>query len=106
MSVKTPAHNELKANIGRTGVTVVEFGAPWCPPCKSLLPILDDLDREFGGTVSICSVNVDEFPDASSEFGVMSVPAVIVFKNGQPQEKLIGLRPKQTYQNLIAKWLA
>lgn len=91
--------------IRQQGVTLVEFGAKWCPPCKVLLPILDELQQEEGDRVSILQVDCDESPDMASQFGVMSMPTVIVFHNGEPVDKFIGLRPKDVYQQAIAKYV-
>jgi thioredoxin 1 len=90
--------------IRQQGVTLVEFGAKWCPPCKVLLPILDELQQEEGERVSILQVDCDESPEIASQFGVMSMPTVIVFHNGEPADKFIGLRPKDVYQQAIAKY--
>jgi thioredoxin 1 len=91
--------------IRQQGVTLVEFGAKWCPPCKVLLPILDELQQEEGERVSILQVDCDESPEIASQFGVMSMPTVIVFHNGEPTDKFIGLRPKDVYQQAIAKYV-
>jgi thioredoxin 1 len=101
------ANNEtkFKDNIRKQGVTLVEFGAVWCPPCKVLLPILDKMDIEYGGSVSIIKVDCDESPAIAAEFGIMSMPTVIVFHNGEPVDKLVGLRSKEVYQSTIARYL-
>jgi thioredoxin 1 len=100
------ANNEVnfKQSLSEKAITLVEFGAVWCPPCKVLLPILDELDRDNEGRVSILEVDVDEQQGIASEFGIMSVPTVIVFHNGEPVDKLVGLRPKDVYQKLIARY--
>ena len=69
-----------------------------------LSPILDELHEEYGGAVHLLKVDCDELPDLASQFGVMSMPTVIFFHQGRPVEKLIGLRPKDAYRNLIAKY--
>lgn len=88
---------------GRPGVAVLEFGAEWCPPCKVLLPILEELSQEYGETVAIAKVDADESPELASQFGIMGLPTVIVFKDGQPVDKLVGLRPKGVYQTIIER---
>lgn len=93
-------HREVRGK----GTTLVEFGAKWCPPCKVLLPILDELQQEEGERVSILQVDCDESPDIASEYGVMSMPTVIVFHDGEPVGKYIGLRPKDVYQQAIARY--
>ncbi|MNW01087.1 Thioredoxin [compost metagenome] len=68
-----------------------------------LLPLLEDLHQEYGDDVSIVKVNCDELPDLAGEAGVMGMPTVIVYKDGQPMEKLVGLRPIAAYQGILNK---
>lgn len=93
---------DLKSVV-KKGLTLVDYGAPWCPPCRTLLPILKELDRDLKGQIPIVKVNCDDLPDAASEAGVMSMPTVIVYKNGEPMEKLVGLRPKNVYRQVLDK---
>jgi thioredoxin 1 len=101
------ANNDTKFKdfLREEGVTLVEFGAVWCPPCKVLLPILDGMDKEYGGNVSFIKVDCDESPAYAAEFAIMSLPTVIVFHNGEPVDKLVGLRSKEVYQNIIARYI-
>jgi thioredoxin 1 len=97
-------HAEAVREQVRTGGTVlVDYGASWCPPCRTLLPILEELNAEYGDNVSMIKVDCDELPELASEAGVMSMPTVIVYSGGQPVEKLIGLRPKSVYQGVLNK---
>ncbi|RAV16033.1 thioredoxin family protein [Paenibacillus contaminans] len=89
--------------VQKGGVTMAEFGAPWCPPCKVLLPILEELSAELGDSVPILTVDVDESPVSAGRFGVMAMPTVIVFHDGEPVEKLVGLRSKAAYAAVLAK---
>jgi thioredoxin 1 len=100
------AENEtvLRATINE-GVTLVDYNAPWCPPCKPLIPILEELNEAYADSIRIIKVNCDDLPGAASEAGVMSMPTVILYKDGVPMEKLIGLRPKAAYQAIIDKHL-
>ncbi len=95
----------FKDSIRKEGVTLVEFGAAWCPPCKVLLPILDGMDREYNGSVSMIKVDCDESPEIATQFSIMSMPTVILFHNGVPVDKFVGLRPKDVYQTAIAKYI-
>ena len=73
---------------------VVEFGAVWCAPCKMLEPILKQLMEEWGQKARVVKMDVDESADIVMKYQVMSVPTVILFKNGQPLERLSGFQPK------------
>jgi thioredoxin 1 len=106
MSVKPVNSATFKEGIRGEGVTVAEFGAAWCPPCKTLLPILHDLADSYGETVSVLQVDCDESPDLAGEFGVMSMPTVIVFRDGEPVERLVGLRPRSLYEQVIERNMA
>ncbi|NDI34484.1 thioredoxin [Chengkuizengella sediminis] len=103
MTVKSIAEVDFKSNISTEGITLVDFSAPWCSPCKVLLPILNELSEEIGENITILKINVDDSPSISAEFGVMSMPTVVLFKDGEPVEKLVGLRPKSVYTTLIDK---
>lgn len=94
----------FRSAMKKKGLTMVDFGAKWCPPCKTLLPILEELEREESDRLSVLQVDCDESPELAAEFGIMSMPTVLVFHNGEPVEKLIGLRPKGVYQAAIARY--
>lgn len=94
--------NTFEQEVLKSEVPVlVDFWAPWCSPCRMLAPTLDELSREFGAAAKIVKVNVDDEQDLAGRFGVMSIPTVIVFKGGQPSGKIVGLRQKADYQNLV-----
>jgi len=73
---------------------VVDFWAEWCGPCKMIAPILEEIAGEQAGKVRIAKVNVDENPDLARRFDVMSIPTLIVFKDGTPQKRMIGAKGK------------
>jgi thioredoxin 1 len=75
-------------------VVIVDFWAEWCGPCKMIAPILEEIATEQAGKVSIAKLNVDDNPDAARRFEVMSIPTLIVFKDGQPVRRLIGAKGK------------
>ncbi|MCR8635183.1 MULTISPECIES: thioredoxin [Paenibacillus] len=102
----TVAENDamLKSLISE-GVVLVDYGAPWCGPCKALLPVLEEIDQEMTGKVRIVKVNCEDLPASAAEAGVMGMPTVIVYKEGQPLDKIVGLRPKAQYRNVLEKHL-
>jgi thioredoxin 1 len=87
------------------GVSLLDFWAPWCGPCKMQLPIVEELSEELKGTATIAKVNVDEEPELASQFGVMSIPTLILFKDGQPVDKLVGLQSKESLKTKIQNQL-
>ncbi|PZD97763.1 thioredoxin [Paenibacillus sambharensis] len=84
-----------------SGVALVDFWAPWCGPCKMQLPIVEELAAEMEGQATIAKINVDEEPELASQFGVMSIPTLILFKDGQPVDKMVGLQSKESLKTKI-----
>lgn len=91
--VKHLTDADFKAAVA-SGATLVDFWAPWCGPCKAIAPVLDELASEFAGKVSIAKINVDEQSETAQAFGIMSIPTMILFKDGKPAGKLVGALPK------------
>lgn len=87
------------------GVTLVDFWAPWCGPCRMQSPIIDDLAEEMDGQVSFFKMNVDDENKTAGEFGIMSIPTMIVKKDGQVVEKLVGFHDKDRLSQILAKHL-
>ena len=80
---------------------VVDFWAPWCGPCKALGPTIAELADEYEGRAVIGKLNVDEARDVAVQYGITSIPAVLVFKNGEIVENLVGAQPKSRYSAAI-----
>jgi len=102
MSLKSLTAESFREAVGGPQLTLVDFTAAWCPPCKTLKPILEQLADETEDA-AVYQVDVDDQQELASAFGVMSLPTVFVFRAGEPLEKLVGLRPKQAYEAVIRK---
>lgn len=91
--------NEETAN----GLVLVDFYADWCGPCKMIAPILNDLSQSHADVATIVKVNVDEEGELAQRFDVMSIPTLILFKDGKPVDRKMGFAPKPELEKLIAQ---
>ncbi|MDQ7008892.1 MAG: thioredoxin [Candidatus Gracilibacteria bacterium] len=89
----------------KEGVVLVDFWAEWCGPCQMMLPILEELSTRMEGKAKICKLNVDEAPTTAGEFRVMSIPTLIVFKDGKPVETLVGVQQADSLESTLNKYL-
>ena len=85
---------------------LVDFGAEWCGPCRALAPIVEDLAQEYDSRLKVGTVDIDKAQGVAREFGIMSVPTIIFFKNGEAVDKITGLQSKAKLQQHIDKVLA
>jgi thioredoxin 1 len=80
---------------------LVDFWAPWCGPCRQIAPMMEQLASENAEAVKFGKVNIDENPQSAQEYGVMSIPTLLLFRDGQVTEKMVGARPKSQIQALL-----
>ncbi|MCL0101762.1 thioredoxin [Dehalococcoidia bacterium] len=85
---------------------VVDFWAVWCGPCRMVAPIVDELAEEYKGKVDFVKLNVDENPATSQQYGIRSIPTLLVFKDGKPVDQVIGAVPKKELQRHVDSALA
>ncbi|HBG3081469.1 TPA: thioredoxin [Staphylococcus aureus] len=88
-----------------SGVQLVDFWATWCGPCKMIAPVLEELAADYEGKADILKLDVDENPSTAAKYEVMSIPTLIVFKDGQPVDKVVGFQPKENLVEVLDKHL-
>lgn len=85
--------------------TLVDFWAEWCPPCRMVAPVVEEIAREYDGRLQVAKMNVDVNPLTPGHLGIMGIPTLILFKGGQEVQRLVGYRPKQVLVETIAPHL-
>lgn len=98
-------NEENFANEVSSGVVLIDFWAEWCGPCQVMLPILSDFANDIGDKVKVGKINVDENPALAQQFRVMSIPTLIVLKDGKPVEMMVGVKQKDELNEIIGKHL-
>jgi len=86
----------------KDGLVLADFWAPWCGPCKMIAPVLEELDTEIGDKVKIVKLDVDENQETAAKFGVMSIPTLLVIKNGEVVDKVVGYQPREALADRLA----
>ena len=84
---------------------IVDFWAPWCGPCRIVAPYLDELSKEYEGKVKVCKLNVDEAPEIASQMNVMTIPTLMLFKDGSVVNQTVGALPKEELVRFISPYL-
>ena len=102
--IQTLTDDTFEAAI-KDGLTLVDFWAEWCQPCKMIAPIVEEIAKTYAGKVKVAKLDVDENPRSAMRYRVMSIPTVILFKNGEPVEVWVGAQPKRNYLEKLERHL-
>ncbi|WP_404790376.1 thioredoxin [Altericista sp. CCNU0014] len=106
MSVSPVTNTTFEQEVLTSDIPVlVDFWAPWCGPCRMVAPIVDELSAEFDGQVKVVKLNVDENPEIASQHQIRSIPTLILFKDGQSVDRVVGALPKSTLASTLEKYL-
>ena len=96
--------NMFKIEVLESNIPVlVDFWAPWCGPCKMVAPVMEELDKQYNSKLKFVKVDVDENPIVSSQFNILSIPTVMLFKDGKVVETMVGFRPKSDFEKIVSK---
>lgn len=104
MAIVNVTDQSFKSEV-ESGTVLVDFWAPWCGPCKMIAPVLEELDKELGEKLKIVKVNVDESPETASAHGIMSIPTLMVLKNNEVVDKIVGFQPKDALVGKLNPYL-
>ncbi|MEH2193457.1 MAG: thioredoxin [Nostoc sp.] len=84
---------------------LVDFWAPWCGPCRMVAPVVEEIKEQYEGQIKVVKVNTDENPQVASQYGIRSIPTLMIFKDGQKVDMVVGAVPKSTLSSTLEKYL-
>lgn len=105
MVLKINSENFESEVLNSTGITVVDFYADWCGPCRKLSPIMEEAEEDLAGKVKFTKINTDENIETARKYQISGLPTLLVFKDGKPVERMVGLMPKSSVLTNIDKYL-
>ena len=105
--IKELSDSNFEAEVlSSTEPVLVDFWAPWCGPCRMIAPVIEELATDNAGKVKVGKVNIDESPNAAANYGVSSIPTLMIFKGGDVVERFVGVQPKNRIQEAIDQAIA
>lgn len=104
-NIMHPTESDFDSMISENKLVLVDFWATWCGPCKMLAPVIESLAEEFGGKAVVAKVDVDQEKGLAKRFGVMSIPTVVIFKDGQEVNREVGFKPVDAYRGILQSYL-
>lgn len=102
-NAKELSDDAFEAEIGAKGVAMVDFWATWCGPCKRVAPIVEELAGAYAGKARIYKMDVDQNQGTPARFGIMSIPTVVLFKDGKEVDRVVGAQPKAHFEEKLKK---
>ncbi|MDA0266526.1 MAG: thioredoxin [Cyanobacteria bacterium] len=106
MAAAQVTDSTFKTDVLESDVPVlVDFWAPWCGPCRMVAPVVEEISEQYDGKVKVVKVNTDENPNVASQYGIRSIPTLMIFKGGQRVDMVVGAVPKTTLANTLEKYL-
>ncbi len=103
-NVKSTTDANFENDVLKNGkAVIVDFWATWCAPCRALAPVIDEIADQYAGKLNVYKVDIDNNPETPARFGVRGIPTVILFKNGQVVDQVVGAVPKSNLEELVKK---
>jgi len=100
---KEISDSEFEQVISENKLVLVDFWAPWCGPCRMIAPAVDEISQEYEGKVLVCKMNIDQNKDTPAKFGIMSIPNLLLFKDGKMVDSVLGAVPKERIAGMLDK---